>query len=95
MKETRLKSQISAATDKEKKKSKAVFSNEELISEDFFLTANPGLLSGQHDIKNGEAEESAQFDHEAIIHKNLHLMQFYREYTVEKRRIHTLNHYQK
>ena len=44
-KEERLKAQISAATQADKKKSKQIFKNEELISNDFFLTADSRFVS--------------------------------------------------
>lgn len=85
MKEQRLKTQITAATEKDKQKSKLLFANEELISEDFFLTADPNMMT------QNLAAENDQFDPEAFVHKNQHIMPYYREYEVEKRRINQLN----
>lgn len=85
-KEERLKAQISAATQADKKKSKQIFRNEELISNDFFLTADSRFVSETQQSID-QTDEEDKFDPEAFIHKNQHLMPYYRQYSLEKRRI--------
>jgi len=58
-----------------------------MISNDFFLTADPRFVNETQRSIDENEEKEEKFDPEAILHKNQNLMGYYRQYSLEKRRI--------